>query len=126
MVLAAAHCGGIPELHNGTACARPRARGGVVDFGVRAVVVVSKDVGIHRQHLAVRKQGPSFFIINIELPCTRRCPCQGLKIQQSCLRRPPIGLHETSLEQNDAFTITNRRPPPSRLYPAPTPCSLPP
>ena len=66
MILAATMKSRIPELHNSTARARPRAGNRVVNFRVSAVGVVLKNVRIHCEHLFVGQQRPAFFVVDIE------------------------------------------------------------
>ena len=66
VILAAAMCSGIPELHNRTAGGGPRAGKRVVNFRVSATGVVLKNVRIHCEHFFVGQQRPPFFVVYVE------------------------------------------------------------
>ena len=67
---------GVPQLHDGTAGAAPGLGAGVPQLRIasavarrcaRGLVTRTRHVRIHRQHFAVRKQCPTFFVVFVEL-----------------------------------------------------------
>ena len=112
----------IPQLHDRAAGARPCSQGRIVDLRIRAAGVVLKDVGIHGQDFAIGQQIPAFFIVDVELTCTRGSPGQSRRIEQRSLFRAAVRQHEGPIRQDDGLRIADCSPAARRRDGSPPVC----